>query len=38
MEIPILITSIDVRQYKDISDSIFEETFNQFVKEAQLWT
>jgi len=35
MEIPILITSIDVRQYKDISDSIFEETFNQFVKEAQ---
>lgn len=35
MEIPILINSIDVRQFRDISDTIFEETFNAFVKEAQ---
>ena len=35
MEIVLLINSIDCRQWKPISDDVFEETFNAFVRESQ---
>lgn len=35
MEIVQLITGVDVRQHKQISESAYEETLNQYIKEAQ---